>query len=51
MRIDLINALGLSADPQALPLVLGMQQDTDAAVVRASTRAVARLQGDDPRLP
>ena len=51
MRIDLVNALGLSADPQALPLVLGMQQDTDAAVARASTRAVARLQGDDPRLP
>jgi HEAT repeat protein len=45
IRIDLVDALGLSGDPKALPLVEPLAKDRDAEVVKAATRATARLRG------
>ena len=47
IRLDLIEVLGRSGDPQALGVVERMQQDPEAAVARAAVRAAARLQGVD----
>ncbi len=51
IRLDLIEVLGRSGDPQALGVVQRMQQDTEPAVARAAVRAVARLQGVDALNP
>ena len=45
LRIDLLDVLGLSGDPEAMTIVQRMQQDADPAVARAARRAVLRLQG------
>jgi hypothetical protein len=37
--------MGLSGDPKALPLIEPLTKDRDAEVVKAATRAVARLRG------
>jgi len=47
IRLDLVEVLGRSGDPQALSVVQRMQQDTDPAVARAAVRAAARIQGVD----
>jgi len=51
IRLDLIEVLGRSGDPQALSVVQRMQQDTEPAVARAAVRAAARLQGVDALNP
>lgn len=51
IRLDLIDVLGRSGDPQALRVVERMQQDPDPAVARAAVRAAARLQGVDALNP
>jgi len=51
LRIDLLDVLGLSGDPIALPIAQRMQQDADPAVARAARRAVLRLQGFGAPLP
>lgn len=51
IRLDLIEVLGRSGDPQALGVVQRLQQDPDAAVARAAVRAAARLQGVDALNP
>lgn len=47
IRLDLVEVLGRSGDPQALSVVQRVQQDTDPAVARAAVRAAARIQGVD----
>lgn len=47
IRLDLVEVLGRSGDPQALSVVQRMQQDTDPAVARAAVRAALRIQGVD----
>jgi len=47
IRLDLVEVLGRSGDPQALSVVQRMQQDTDPAVARAAVGAAARIQGVD----
>ena len=47
IRLDLVELLGRSGDPQALSVVQRMQQDTDPGVARAAVRAAARIQGVD----
>ena len=44
LRTDMIDVLGLSADPAALPLLEALTSDTDSVVAHAAARAVARLQ-------
>jgi HEAT repeat protein len=44
IRVELIDAMGLSGDPKALPLVEPLAKDRDAEVAKAATRAVARLR-------
>lgn len=51
VRLDLIEALSLSGDVQALSVMQRMLQDSDPAVVRAATRGVARIQGVDALNP
>lgn len=51
LRIDLATALGLSGDPQALPIVQRLLKDADPAVARAATRAAGRLQTAASPLP
>jgi HEAT repeat protein len=43
VRTTLVDALGLSDDGAALPLVERMASDADVQVARAAERAVARL--------
>jgi HEAT repeat protein len=43
VRQDVVDALGLSGDPAALPLVEPLLTDRDPQVARAANRAVARL--------
>lgn len=47
IRLDLVELLGRSGDPQALSVMQRMQQDTDPGVARAAVRAAARIQGVD----
>ncbi len=51
IRLDLLDVLGRSGDPQALSVVQRMQQDPDPSVARAAVRAAARLQGVDALNP
>jgi len=44
-RIDLLEVLGLSGDPDALSAVQRMQEDADPVIVRTARRAELRLQG------
>jgi HEAT repeat protein len=44
IRFDIVEALGLSGDPAALPVVEPLTKDRDAQVARAAERAVARLR-------
>jgi HEAT repeat protein len=44
VRVPVVDALGLSADPFALPIVEALTADPDPAVQRAAARAVARLR-------
>ena len=48
LRVDLLDVLGLSGDPDALTIARRLQQDADPAAARAARRAVMRLQGSDP---
>ena len=45
IRVDIVDALGLSGDARALPLVEPLAKDHDAEVAKAATRAIARLRG------
>lgn len=44
IRLDVVDALGLSYDPAALPLVEPVLQDVDPQVARAAERAAAWLR-------
>ncbi len=44
VRIDLLEAVGLSGDPSAASLAERLKNDPDPAVVRAAQRALARLE-------
>jgi HEAT repeat protein len=44
LRLEIVDLLGLSGDPAALPLVEPLLQDRDTEVARAAVRAVAKLQ-------
>jgi HEAT repeat protein len=44
IRIEVVNALGLSGDAAALPLVEPLAKDRDEGVAKAAARAVARLR-------
>jgi len=44
LRLDVVEVLGLSGDPAALPLVEPLLKDRDPQVARAAVRAVARLK-------
>jgi len=45
IRVDLVDAIGLSGDAKAVPLLEPLTKDRDAEVAKAATRAVARLRG------
>ncbi|MGC4081262.1 MAG: hypothetical protein QM736_03885 [Vicinamibacterales bacterium] len=45
VRADLVQALDLSGDPDAVALVRPFQQDADPIVARAAARATSRLAG------
>ena len=45
VRVDITEAIGLSGDPKALPLVEPLVKDHDAEVSRTAARAIARLRG------
>jgi HEAT repeat protein len=45
VRIDIVDAIGLSGDAKALPLIEPLAKDHDAEVAKAATRAMARLRG------
>jgi HEAT repeat protein len=45
IRIDIVDAIGLSGDPKGLPLLEPLTKDHDAEVAKAVTRAIARLRG------
>jgi HEAT repeat protein len=44
LRLDVVELLGVSADPAALPLVEPLLRDRDPQVARAAERAFARLK-------
>lgn len=44
IRFDVVDALGLSGDPAAIPVVEPLTKDRDPRVARAAERAVARLR-------
>jgi HEAT repeats len=44
IRAEVADALGLSDDPAAVPIVESLQNDSDGRVVRAAERAAARLR-------
>ena len=48
VRVELIDALGLSSDPAAVPLLEPLVKDKDASVARAAVRALARLRPTQP---
>lgn len=45
IRLDVVDAIGLSGDPAAIPVVEPLTKDRDPQVARAAERAVARLRG------
>lgn len=45
MRLELVNALGLSGETAAVPVLVPLERDADQEVVFASRRAMARLGG------
>jgi hypothetical protein len=45
VRRELVDILGLSGDPAAVPVVEPLTKDRDEGVVQAATRALARLRG------
>jgi HEAT repeat protein len=45
VRVDLADAIGLSGDGKAVPLLEPLATDHDAEVARAAARALARLRG------
>jgi HEAT repeat protein len=45
IRVDLVDAIGLSGDGKALPLIEPLARDHDADVAKAAARAIARLRG------
>jgi HEAT repeat protein len=45
IRIDIVDAIGLSGDAKTLPLVEPLATDHDAEVAKAAARAIARLRG------
>jgi HEAT repeat protein len=45
IRVDVVNAMGLSGDAAASPLLEPLTRDRDAEVAKAAARAVARLRG------
>src|SRR5262245_18967942 len=45
IRVDIVDAIGLSGDARALPLVEPLAKDHDPEVVKAVARAMARLRG------
>lgn len=51
VRVDLLEAVGLSGDPAALSLVDRVRADADPAVARAVQRATARLGETRPAQP
>jgi HEAT repeat protein len=51
VRVDLLEAVGLSGDPAALSLVDRVREDTDPSVARAVQRATARLGEARPAQP
>lgn len=44
LRLEVVDVLGLSGDPAALPLVEPLLKDRDPQVARAAVRAVAKLK-------
>jgi len=44
LRLEVVDLLGVSGDPAALPLVEPLLNDRDAQVARAAVRAVAKLR-------
>ncbi|HJZ75221.1 MAG TPA: HEAT repeat domain-containing protein [Vicinamibacterales bacterium] len=48
IRLDVVEALGLSGDRAALPLIEPLLQDRDPQVMRAAERATARLRALAP---
>lgn len=44
IRLDVVDALGLSGDPFAIPIVEPLTKDRNPQVARAAERAVARLR-------
>lgn len=44
IRLDVVDALGLSRDPAAIPFIEPLEKDRDPQVARAAARAVARLR-------
>jgi HEAT repeat protein len=44
IRIDIVDAIGISSEPKGLPLVEPLAKDHDAEVAKAATRAIARLR-------
>jgi HEAT repeat protein len=51
VRASVVDVLGLTGDPQAIPVVQRLQQDPDAAVSRAAARALGRLGVRSQRQP
>jgi len=45
IRVDIVDAIGLSGDARALPLIEPLARDHDAEVAKAAARAIARLRG------
>ena len=45
IRLELVDAIGLSGDAAALPLIEPLAKDRDGEVAKAATRAIARLRG------
>jgi HEAT repeat protein len=45
IRVDLVDAIGLSGDSKALALIEPLAKDHDAEVAKAAARAMARLRG------
>jgi HEAT repeat protein len=51
VRASIVDVLGLTGDPQAIPVVQRLQQDADAAVSRRAARALGRLGVRSQRQP
>jgi hypothetical protein len=44
VRLDLLDVIGLSGDPDGIVIAQRLQQDTDPVVARTARRAALRLQ-------